>query len=271
MERKRTKRQRRPRAEASCGRPARTLAILLAMLLAVGGAGFANQIQIGVHGGLGIPNIRGGDNEFSKGFTSRFGPYFGLFADYTLRPHFSLRAEVNYASQGGKRDGMQPITIDLPPELPLPPGLTLYADFHNETILDYIEVPLLAEFAWGKKPRLFINAGPYVGFLVRAKTVTSGSSTLYLDSSRTPLLIPPDYQPLPPISFDATTDIKEDVNDVNAGLAGGVGLALPAGPGDILFTVHFSLGLTNIQKDVELSGKNHTGAVIVTLGYAFPL
>lgn len=268
---KRIRRKRRPRTLGSLSRPVRTLTFLLVVLLAAGGAGLSGQTQVGVQGGLSIPNIRGGNNVQSQGFTSRFGPYIGLFADFTLTTHFSLRAEVNYASQGGKRNGMQPITMDFPPELPLPPGLTLYADFHNETILDYIEMPLLAEFSWGNKPRFFVNAGPYIGFLVRAKVVTSGSSSLYLDLSGTPLVIPPDNQPLSPISFDATTDVKQDVNSTNAGIAGEAGLALAAGPGDILFTVHFSLGLANIQRDVELNGKNHTGAVVVTVGYAYPL
>jgi hypothetical protein len=256
---------------ACLSRPVRNLAFLFVLLLGVGGAGLAGQTHIGVQGGLSIPNIRGGNNVQSMGFTSRKGPYFGLFADFSLAPHFSFRAEINYASQGGKRDGMQAIITDLPTDLPVPPGLTLYADFHNETILDYIEIPLLAEYSWGNKPRFYVNAGPYVGFLLRAKVVTSGQSSLYLDASGTPLLIPPDYQPLPPRSFDATTDVKQDINSTNAGIAGGAGLALAAGPGDILFTVHFSLGLANIQRDVELNGKNHTGAVVVTVGYACPL
>jgi hypothetical protein len=246
------------------------LIILLSMVLAGGGTGPADQIQIGAQGGLSIPNIRDGDNEFSRGYTSRKGPFFGLYAEFKLRPSFSLRAEVNYASQGGKREGMQPVIIDLP-GLIIPPGLILYADFHNEAILDYIEVPLLAELTWGRKPRFFINAGPYLGFLVRAKTVTSGLSTLYIDDLETPLLVPPDFQPLPPISFDATTDSKQDINDLNAGIAGGIGLAMPAGPGEIMLGLRFSLGLTNIQTDVKAYGENHTGAVVVTLGYACTL
>jgi hypothetical protein len=240
------------------------------MILAAGGTGLADQIQIGAQGGLSIPNIRDGDNEFSRGYTSRNGPFFGLFAEFRLRPGFSLRVEVNYASQGGKREGRQPVIIDLP-GLVIPPGLVLYADFHNEAILDYIEVPLLAELTWRWRPRFFINAGPYIGFLVRAKTVTSGLSTLYMDDSGIPLLIPPDFQPLPPIPFDATTDSKEDINDLSAGIAGGIGLAMPAGPGELLLGLRFSLGLTNIQTDVKAYGKNHTGAVVVTLGYAYTL
>jgi hypothetical protein len=244
---------------------------ILFAIVATPTPGFTGQIQIGVHGGLSIPNIRGeGDNEFSRGYASRKGPFFGVFAEFRLRPNFSLRAEVDYASQGGKWDGLQPVIIDLP-GLVLPPGVILYADFNNESILDYLEVPVLAELTWGERPRFFINAGPYIGLLVRAKTITSGMSTIYLDDSRTPLLIPPDYQPLPPFSFEAETDSKKDINDWSAGIAGGAGLAVPAGPGEIVLGVRFSLGLTNIQTDVETYGKNHTGALILTIGYAYAL
>ncbi len=243
---------------------------ILFTLAALPAAGFPGQVQIGAHGGLSIPNIRDGENEFSRGYTSRKGPFFGIFAEFRLRPNFSLRAEANYASHGGKWDGMQPVIIDLP-GLFLPPGVILYADFNNESILDYLEVPLLAELTWGDKPRFFINAGPYIGILLRAKTITGGMSTLYLDKSGTPLLLPPDYQPLPPFSFEAETDTKEDINSLSAGVAGGIGLAVPAGPGEIVFAVRFSLGLTNIQTDVETYGRNHTGALILTLGYALAL
>jgi Outer membrane protein beta-barrel domain len=246
------------------------LASLLMMALAAAGNGYAGQVRLGLHGGLSVPNIRGGDNEFSQGYTSRLGPYFGVFGEYELRPHFWLQAGLSYASQGGKRDGMQPIIIDVP-GLVLPPDLVLYADFHNEAILDYLEVPLLAVLTWGQKPRFFVNAGPYIGFLVRAKTVTSGMSTIYIDDSGTPLLVPPDFQPLPPVSFDATTDTKGDINELNAGIAGGIGLAVPAGPGEIVLGVRFSLGLTNIQTDVETYGHNRTGAIEVLVGYTYLL
>jgi hypothetical protein len=261
----------RPSWRRALGMSAGLPILLLLINIAAPAASPADQIQVGAHGGLSIPNIRGeGDNEFSCGYTSRKGPFFGLFAEFRLRPNFSLRAEVNYASQGGKWDGLQPVIIDLP-GLVLPPGVILYADFNNESILDYLEVPILAELTWGERPRFFINAGPYVGLLVRAKTITGGMSTIYLDDSRTPLLIPPDYQPLPPFSFEAETDSKKDINDLSAGIVGGIGLAIPAGPGEFILGVRFSLGLTNIQVDVESYGKNHTGAVVMTLGYAYTL
>lgn len=249
----------------------RTLVPFLSVFLIAAGSAPANQIQVGLHGGLSMPNIRGGTGIYSQGFESRTGPYFGIFADYQFETHFSLRAEINYASQGGRRDGMQPVPVNLL-GLTLPPGTILFADFYNEVILDYIEIPVLLEVGWGQNPRFFIHVGPYVGFLIRAKAVTSGMSSIYLDQrGEFPLLLPPDYQPLPPRSFDATTDIKKDINDINAGVAGGAGVSIPVGPGDVVAGVHFSWGMTNIQKNTAVYGKDHTGAIVFTLGYTLAL
>lgn len=167
-----------PRSSASC--LAAVLALAAALLLASSGSTFANQIWIGLHGGPSIPSLQGGTNEISKGYSSRFGPYFGIFADYEIRPYLALRGEVNYSSEGGKRNGMQPISAD--PSLPIPSGMTVYGAFDNTAILDYLEIPLLAKLQWGSSMRFFIDAGPYVGFLVRAKTVTRGTSLLYTDA-----------------------------------------------------------------------------------------
>jgi hypothetical protein len=248
-----------------------SLVLALELIIPIGlvGAARAGQTQIGLHAGLSIPNMKGGTNEVSKGYMSRFGPFFGLFAEHDVRPYVTLRAEVNYSSQGGKRNGMQPIIAD--PSLGLPPDMVIYAAFDNETILDYIEIPLMAKLARGESPHFFIIAGPYAGFLVRAKTVTSGSSLLYADAEGTPLAFPPNYQPLPPVDFGGETNVKQDINTVDAGIAGGLGVEMPFGPGDIVFATQFSLGLTNIQRDIELNGKNQTGAVALTIGYSFPL
>ena len=262
------KRADRSGASSFLGRAARMLALLPVMLIATGGTAFSEQARIGFRIGPSVPNLQGGTNEVSRGYTSRYGPFFGFFADYHVRPHFSLRGELNYSSEGGKRNGMQPIAPD--PSLPIPPGMTLYAIFDNEAILDYLEIPLMAELSWGRTTRLFVDAGPYVGILVRAKTVTRGSSLLYVDASGTPFLVPPEYLPLPPVDFDADTGIRQDINSMSAGIAGGIGVGTPFGPGDIVLDARFAYGLTNIQKDTELNGKNNTGTLAFTVGYSLP-
>jgi len=247
-------------------RRVRVAVTLVSFVVASAGFAPALDFSIGAHGGLSIPNIRGNQtNIFTQGFGSREGPFFGIFVESRFSSHFSLVAELNYTSQGGQRNGLQPITMELPPGLEVPPGTILYGNFHNETILDYIEIPVMARVTFGNRLRFFLNAGPYVGFLVRALAVTRGSSLIYLDEAGTEPVISS------PVSFDADTDVKDSLKTTNFGLAGGGGLMYPLGPGDLILEAHFQLGLLTIQKDVETSGKSQTGAVVISLGYSFSL
>jgi Outer membrane protein beta-barrel domain len=248
------------------------LLVGLAALFAASSAVIAGDIKLGFHGGISIPNLRGKDTDiFSRNFTSRQGPYFGLTADLALASGFSLSADLNYTSQGGKRAGMQPITMDLPDGLPIPPGTILYADFDNETILDYVEVPVFARYTFGRKLRAFLQAGPYAGYLVRAKALTAGTSYLFLDEAGTmPVIIPPAVDPF---EFDlgAKTNVRDSLEKFNVGVAGGAGLLFPLGTGDLVLEARFQLGLTTLQKYPETDGHTQTGAFIVSLGYTLPI
>jgi hypothetical protein len=250
----------------------RLAALIGLAVIVAAGVGFSEVIKIGAHAGICIPDLRGSATDiFSRGFKSRQGPYFGLTADFPLAPRFSLAVDLNYTSQGGLRTGMQPITMDLPPGLPVPPGTILYADFRNETILDYVEIPALGRYTFGDKARFFFEAGPYFGFLVRAKAVTEGTSALYLDEAGAmPIIVPPATDPLV-ADLGATTDVKNSLETLNVGLAGGGGIIYPLGPGDLVLEARFQLGLSTIQKHPDTDGHTQTGAVLVSLGYLLPL
>jgi hypothetical protein len=241
------------------------LVILAAFLLVAGGWCWADGVEFGVHGGLTIPNLRGGEgNPLTSGFSSREAEFFGVSADIGLSHHFSLVVELNYTSQGGKRTGLQ-IIEEVPPGLEVPPDTNLYANFDNESILDYVEIPVMCRYKFGHNVRFFVNAGPYVGYLVRAHAVTSGSSLIYLDPAGT--------EPVTdtPVSLDADTDVKDSLKTTNFGLAGGAGVMYPLGPGSLIFEAHFQAGLITIQKDVATSGSSQTGAIVISLGYLFSL
>jgi hypothetical protein len=69
--------------------------VLINFIMFSAGAAAAGPVRLGVHGGLSIPDIRGSETDiFSRGFTSRRGPFFGIFADFGLIPRFSLVAEL---------------------------------------------------------------------------------------------------------------------------------------------------------------------------------
>lgn len=226
----------------------------------------AAQIHIGAKGGISIPNLKG-DNEQSKGYTSRLGSYAGIAANFQLSKYFSLQPEINFSPQGGQRKGMQSVPSDAINGITLPPGTTLYANFKNTTILNYIEIPVLAKLTLGhNKLTYYICAGPHMAFLIEAKTKTDGSSLLYLDAGGTiPLML--NGNSFPTVSFNGDTDIKESIKTINTGLQGGLGLQYHLGPGNIFAEGRAILGLTDIQTNPERDGKNKTGSLVIAAGY----
>ncbi|WP_143308910.1 porin family protein [Chitinophaga vietnamensis] len=248
--------------------------LVAASLLMIGMEASA-QVDIGARGGISIPKLSAGGNEknpLNSGYSSRLGPDFGVFAEYHVSKLFSVQAMVEYSSQGGQKSGLQayPTPDEMKPYFaPNPAPTYLYADFKSEAKLNYLMVPILAKFGWdlGKQSpwRLYVDAGPFFGFLLSAKQVTSGSSAVFLD--------PEGKQPITAAgtpSFDATKDIKDQLNTFNFGISGNIGLAYHFNRSQIFVEGGGNYGFLNIQKGHD-NGKNNTGAATVVLGYAYRL
>lgn len=239
---------------------------LLMTLAICSTVGLAGETWFELHGGLSLPSLSGGTNELSRGYTSRRAPFFGLGLDLGLGSVLSLKAELNYSSQGGQRNGLQPLAPDQLAGLPVPPGVMLYANFNNETILDYLELSLMLEMVSGSRLKFFLDGGAYVGYRVRATTITSGTSLIYLDPFGS-IPLDPNLQ----VPFEAKTDVSQEINRWNYGLCGGLGIRVPMASGLVVFGVRFNYGLANIQSHAEITGRNRSGGLLVTAGYKFRL
>lgn len=230
------------------------------------------QVHVGFKIGLSVPNLVGSsDEEITRDYKSRFTYNVGGLVEVDVNKKFSIQTEVNYAPQGGKRNGIQPITGALPGLPPMPAGSYYFGDFKNTAKLDYVEVPVLFRYNFGKRSgtRFYVNAGPNTGFLVKATQETRGSSTIYLDRNGTPLLLPPVGTPIPPISFDADTDVTKNLNRVNFGITGGGGLKFAHKDNYYFVDVRGSYGFNRLQKNPATDGTSRTGNFIVSFGYAF--
>jgi hypothetical protein len=232
-----------------------------------------SKFTLGAYGGLNIPKLTGGSgNPLSEGWSSRAGGAFGVTFTWNTSKNFAWSADVLYSSEGGQRNGMQAFDgTSFNPQVPA--GTYFYADFKNEAILNYLEVPVMAKYSIspGKSFRLHLKFGPYAGFLLNAKQKTSGSSIVYSDPAGTqPISIDPQSSQVFQVPFDATTDIKNQINSINFGLTGGLGMSQSLGFGEINLNVSGAYGLINIQKYAQ-DGKNHTGNLLVSLGYSIPL
>lgn len=231
----------------------------------------AQSITLGVHGGISIPQLSSkSGNEVSEGYQSRLAPVTGALIDFGIGKQAAIRVLINYAGQGGKRSGLQPVT-SIPAQLALflPPGTKLYASFDNESILNYLEIPVLLKLEWGSNLHYYVNAGPYAGFLLSAKQKTSGNSAFYFDKAGTmPLTV--SGQPFPAQSFDATTDVKDDLKGFNFGVSGGGGISYFLVKKHQLFLdIRAAYGLIPVQKETDKNGKSNTGGLFFSLGYAY--
>jgi hypothetical protein len=232
----------------------------------------AQPLSIGIRGGINVPDIKGGGTPQSEGYTSRLAPTVGIFLRYDLASRFALQGELMYSGQGGKRNGMQIIFAETLAGLPVPPGIGLYAEFNNETILNYLEMPVLACYSLTGNESGFnisVNAGPYVGILLNATVVTEGVSTIYLDEAGSmPLQIGGVL--LPPQDFSNEADVADNLNKVNVGITGGVGFDVSSGRNQFRIDVRGAYGFIPIQAD-ENDGTNRTGTFTMTVGYGFAL
>ena len=248
--------------------------LVLAGICTLSNLSFAQSISVGVKGGLSIPNLTAGgseNNPLNTGYSTRLGPDVAVFGEYGISKLFSIEASVEYSSQGGKKHGKQAVPVTPAIAAQFPAGQApqyLWANFDADAKLDYLMIPILAKFgfdldhksAW----RLYIDAGPFVGFLMTAKTITKGMGNVYADEAET--------QPLleAPVSFDATTDIKDQLHSANWGVMANVGIACHFKKHSIFFEGGGNYGFINIQKD-KANGQNHTGSATIRIGYAYLL
>ncbi len=226
----------------------------------------------GIKAGISIPNLsaKGSQqNPVNTGYTSRLGPDFEAFFETAITKTFSFSPGIEFSAQGGKKDGFQAFTTPDDYAAFFPPGQAppyLYASYNSEAEMNYLMLNALARFNWqynSKSPfSIYIDIGPFAGYLISAHQVTSGSSVIYADEQRQQPLTPG------PQSFDNKEDIKSDLHKGNFGIEGDFGMALSLQKGRIFLEGGANYGFLNIQKGTE-NGKNQTGAAIIRTGYAY--
>ena len=247
----------------------------------------AQETKVGVRLGIGLPDLKSADdNIYSKDYSSVTGFDGGFFLDYGLTENFSIKTELVFTRKGGERNGIQPIPPNqVPPELlPITQGAVVYANFFNTAVFSYIEIPVLAKYEWhlGDKWGVYANAGPYVDFIIDPKQETSGTSKLYYDEAETmPVQVPANPQDppqdwffvdLPAQDFEATTDINNDIANMDFGFMLGVGASYQISEtGGILFDARGSYGLIPLQNNTDLYGTVHMGSFTFSLGYAYTI
>jgi len=259
------------------------------------------QVKIGAKVGYSVGRITdNSDNIYTQDYESTSGVDLGIMFEFPVSDLFSLQTEFLYTQRGGERTGTQPIptaaldafgSVDqlnymlfLQGKDPVNDLNPLYADFTNISDLNYIEIPIMGKLGWGETWRFYVEAGPYIGFLLSSTQTTSGTSLITLDAAgQDPLIVAnPNYNPsdpstgplwvpVPPQSFDAETDTKDELNTLNYGFHAGSGLIRKINDKhEVFFGFRGSWGGKSLQKD-KVFGESHVGGLIFSFGYMYTL
>jgi len=247
------------------------VATSLALLLVPGRKGFGQgRFNFGVKAGLSVPNLTSGSSSpVSSGYGSRLDADAAIQAGLNLTNRFSIEAQLEYSSQGGKKNGTQAFLVPAEMVQLFPEGQVpdyLYATYMSEARMNYLVLPVLAKYRLDLKERFgaYIAAGPFVSYLLSARNITKGSSLIYLNKEETQPVTPQ------PQSFDSKDNIRDELHHFNTGVSGHVGIDYKLSNGSIFIEAGGNYGLINIQKN-QVDGKNKTGAFVLNLGYQFRL
>jgi hypothetical protein len=270
----------------------------------------AQDVKFGIRGGLNLPNIMaGGSNTpVSEGYKSRLAAGAGIFTELQVSAGLSFRLGVEYSGQGGVKNGMQALpAMRLVTEMGNSAGMGMneqqlaalgalaagmpqyyYADVDNTVKLDYVMIPITAQYGWdmGQSPwRVYVSAGPFVSFALSGKQAAKGTSAMFTDATGTATLwqaLPVETQALVASQFPAaaqtlsnaipfgTTDITGELKSTNFGITGSVGIRYRHGRNYFFVEAGGNYGFIAVQND-DANGTNRIGAASVMAGYAFSL
>ncbi|PJR04959.1 porin family protein [Avrilella dinanensis] len=209
-------------------------------LAAMGLSANAQQVvKFGPKAGVNIANLNGSEADTDM----KIGFHVGAFAEIFFTDKFALQPEVVFSQQGAKASGEFPysgtfngVQVDI------------LLDGEQSTTLSYINIPVMAKYY--VIDNLAIEAGPYVGFLMKSEMEIEGDYTVQGQT----------------MSFNETFDIKETMNSVDYGLGLGASYSMDNG---FFGGARYNLGLSDIFKDDAGEDGIKNGVIQISVGYKF--
>lgn len=176
--------------------------------------------------GLGIGFGGAYISDASSSQTSRVIDVLNIFAsaDHYFSDRWSLKAKVVYDKKGWGDGFIANLST----------GQTITVDYNY----NYITVPVMANWHFGKTRNWYLNFGPYVGFLLTAK------------------------------AKDTSFDAKQYSTNTDAGLAAGIGVKIPLSE-KLKFFIEYDgqSGVVNIFKNSTESAQVGRGSFNIGLNF----
>ncbi len=218
--------------------------IYLVFFLAIITFGFSQKKEFGIIAGPNFSNIRGMDSPLSD-YKYAVGFLAGISFEYSIRESFSIKSNLLFERKSNQTNINSVFMVDGEEEF-------VNADARNN--FDFITLPVMAKYNFGKNNSFFINGGPYFSYLLNVKTHFSVNS----ESE----------------NFKSTTiDNSDSYKSFDAGLAFGFGKRFDIDSKNALTVeIRNSLGLLNISKLGTFENKGHqTISFGIVTGWSFGL
>jgi hypothetical protein len=200
--------------------------------------GQTNMFDIGIEGSPSIVFLHG--NDFIEKYhkpTIRFTG--GFFFQFNFKKIVSLRTNITFERKGS----IVPIeTFDN--------NGNQTGDYLSKAYFNYLTLPVLVRATFGKKVQFFVNAGPYLGYLIQQTVIFSGDNVI-----------------------TTTTDNTSHFKRIDIGLSTGLGLSIPMQKRFAFsFEVRNNLGLYNISALPVMDDQTiKTNAINFLFGFAYKL
>jgi hypothetical protein len=196
--------------------------------------GFANaqDLKFGAKAGVNFANLSTNYSSLDETSenTMKIGFHVGGLVEIKFSEKFALQPELLYSAQGTTTESS---SNDF--------GFGSSSS-ESKLSLGYINVPIMVKFYPIEK--LFIEAGPQVGFLISAKEKSEGTTTITYTNGE-------GMEVTETESFDTETDMKDFYKSIDFGINFGVGYEFTE---NLFANVRYNLGLSNIAEEPEIDG-----------------
>lgn len=139
--------------------------VFIFLLFSISAFSQQNKWDVGIVGGAGVTTIRRTNSNWYQ-LTPTVGFYTGLSVQYNFNEHFALHTELAFDRKGTKDEYTSSA-----------PDGTVLSKYTVTNQLNYLTLPILFRASLGNKTKYFLQAGPYLSYLLNYTIKRSSSTT----------------------------------------------------------------------------------------------
>lgn len=238
--------------------------ILLTLALAGAALCAQAQVQFGPKLGLNVSKMNMDDMEM-EGLerTMTTGVNLGIATNFQINDRFSFAPELSFSRKGER------FTYSFSEQDP--DGFGFSGKIGMTAKFSYIDMPLLLRANFGESFKWYLNAGPTLGYWAGGKAVMKVEMEDFPSMSRTLKIKFVDGEAQEPSEESSYLEVpKDEANRFEVGASFGGGAMLPVLNQNLLIDARYTLGLTDMAKEIDgLGTKARNNVFSLSVIYLF--